>query len=335
MPRQAGSGAPSKPTAADVRAQLQNVAADLSAASDAQAAQRKLAELRATLPTLPVEVAVSVIREVLKSKLDARTHLDLSPGPGGTLESASSLRVFLLDYLAQVDPRAAAEEAERILSQKTSPDEWAVALRNYARVHSSPEGRAFLQQKFDEMVRHEEWQKDPSAGFLQAFDVPVFLGGTELLPTLTELLAKKDNQAVAHAAYLSLDRLVLRDPGAVLTELQRAPELMRGREITRANYFARANLSDVQQRAVVETYLLDPLRRPAELDTFAGLFPNRNLMISVNLLTTASPPDTGPQMSYDRFALRVLADWMDDPRFTKLKPQLETMKARLESFVKR
>lgn len=324
-----------QPTTADVQARLQIAAADLIAASDAQAAGRKLAELRTTLLTLPAQAATTAIREVLQSNIDAPTRMDLAPGPGGVLEHAPSLRVFLLDYLAQVDPSAAAAEAERILREKSSQDDWAVALRNYARVHSSPEARAFLRQKFEEMARHEEWQKNPSSGFLQAFDLPVFLGGTELVPTLTELLAKKDNQAVAHAAYLALDRLVLRDPAVMLTELQRAPELMRGREITRANFFARANLSDAQQRDVVETYLLDPSRQPNELDTFAGLFPNRNLMLSYNLLTTASPPDAGPQMSYDRFALRVLDDWMDDPRFVKVRPQLTKMKARLESFVKR
>jgi hypothetical protein len=132
-----------------------------------------------------------------------------------------------------------------------------------------------------------------------------------------------------------LDRLVLKEPAAILTELQRDPELMRGREITRANYFARANLSDLQQKTVVETYLLDPGRLPNELNTFAKLYPNRNLMISHNLLTTASPPDLAPQISRDRSSLDVLAEWMDDPRFAKLRPQLEIMKARLEVFVKR
>lgn len=330
------SSSAAKPvTPADVRAHLDQAAAELSRTSEPGAAERRLAELHKLLPTLPADGVVSAIRELLQSNIDASTHADLSVGPGGSVEHASSLRVFLLDYLAQVDPLTAAAEAEKVLSRKTSPDEWAIALRNYARVHDSPEGRAFLRDKFEEMVRDEQWQTNASAGFLQAFDVAVFLGGTELVPTLTDLLKKKDNQAVAHAAYLALDRLVLKEPAAMLTELQRTPELMRGREITRANYFARANLSDVQQRTVVETYLLDPARLPSELDTFAKLYPNRNLMISDNLLTTASPPDTSPQMSRDRFAMAVLNEWIDEPRFVKLKPQLEVMKARLDSFVKR
>jgi hypothetical protein len=35
----------------------------------------------------------------------------------------------------------------------------------------------------------------------------------------------------------------------------------------------------------VEKYLLDPQIDPAELNNFAGLYPNANFMISANLLT--------------------------------------------------
>jgi hypothetical protein len=315
---------------ADVRRQLEEVGAN------PETTAGKLRELRSVLMALPSDAAAGVVREVLNSNVDAPTHLDLMPGPGGILEHPSSLRVFLLDCLGEVDAPGAAAEAERVLSRKTSPDEWAVALRNYARVHSSPEGRAFLRQKFEEMIRHDEWRKNPSAGFLQAFDVAVFAGGTELVPTLAELLRQKDNQAVAHASYLALDRMILREPAALLTELQQSPELMRGRELTRANYFARANLSDTQQKAVVEAYLLDPFRVSGnELETFAGLYPNRNLMLSYNLLTTASAPSQPSHAGQDRFALEVIEDWLADARFAKVRPRLERMKARLESFVKR
>src|SRR5436190_199611 len=334
-PGPAPASTPRRPTSRDIRKQLEQAADNLRKTSEADAAERKLAELRTLLPTLPADAAVIAIREALQSNVDSPTHMKLTIGPGGALEQAPSLRIFLLDYLAQLDPPSAATEAEKVLSRKTSPDEWAIALRNYARVHESPVAQAFLREKFEEMVHYEEWQTNASVGFLQAFDLPVFLGGTELVPVLTELLKKTDNQAVAHAAYLALDRLVLKEPAALLTTLQGDPELIRGREVTRANYFARANLSDVQQKAVVETYLLDPNRLPGELNTFAKLYPNRNLMLSYNLLTTASPPDPAPQMNRDRFALSVLKDWMDDPRFTKLRPQLETMKTRLEAFVKR
>jgi hypothetical protein len=125
--------------------------------------------------------------------------------------------------------------------------------------------------------------------------VAVYAGGAELVPTLTGLLRQKENKAVAHAAYLALDRLTLQDTAAVLTELQRQPNLMAGREATRANYFSRADVQDAQQRIVLEQYLLNPQISAAELETFAGIYPNGNFMVSYNLLTKARTPDRQSQ----------------------------------------
>src|SRR5437764_932745 len=88
-------------------------------------------------------------------------------------------------------------------------DEWAVALRNLARGDRCPEGRALLQQKVGELLRNESWQHNPSTGYLEAFDAAVYLGGRNLVPVLSELVRKQDNPAVAHAAFLTLDRLVI------------------------------------------------------------------------------------------------------------------------------
>src|ERR1035438_5614721 len=124
-----------------------------------------------------------------------------------------------MDYLGQIDPVAAAEYARVILSSKDSPDEWAVALRNLAAGDPSADGRALLQQKTGEMLEYQPWQQNPSTGYLEAFDVAVYLGGTGLVPALTELVRKQDNPAVAHAAYLALDRLAINEPAALLGAL--------------------------------------------------------------------------------------------------------------------
>src|SRR6185369_3033685 len=131
---------------------------------------------------------------------------------------------------------------------------------------------------------------EPSTGFREAFDVAVYLGGANLLPELTALVRRTDNQAVSHAAFLALDRLAISDPAAVLNKLQTQPELMQGREVTRANYFARADAGDAQQKVALENYLLNPQLNSAELNTFAGLYPNANYMISYNLLTRTQTP---------------------------------------------
>jgi len=46
----------------------------------------------------------------------------------------------------------------------------------------------------------------------------------------------------------------------------------------------RGDVRDTKQRALLETYLLDPRSSAQELQTFAGIFPNADYMISTNLL---------------------------------------------------
>jgi hypothetical protein len=183
------------------------------------------------------------------------------------------------------------------------------------------------------MLQYEPWQQNPSTGFLEAFDTAVYLGGTSLMPTLTDLVRQQDNPAVAHASYLALDRLVINNPTATLTALLADPASMQGRELTRANYFARANVGDPQQLQVVENYLLNPQISPAEIDTFTGLFPNANYMISQNLLTQTQTPDSAALVSRDAESLRVVQQWLADPRFASLRPSLEKTEVRLAGYV--
>jgi hypothetical protein len=282
---------------------------------------------------LPPEVASSNIQDFLASKADAATHLPFKIGPDGLLTESPSLRVFLLDYLAQVDPTGAAAYARTILASMDSPDEWAVALRNYAKVNSDAEGLSFLEQKLQAMLTHEPWVREPSVGFLEAFDVAVYLGGTNLIPALAELVRMKDNQAAAHAAYLTLDRLTIVDAATTLSSLQSNPDLMQGRELTRANYFARADVREAAQRELLEAYLLNPALEVAELEKFAGLYPNANFMVSHNLLTRVVTPNGAALAARDAEALRVTQQWLGDARFERLKPQLEAIQRRLRVFV--
>lgn len=277
----------------------------------------------------------SAIRRILDAKMDAPTGQGFKVGGGGTLLEAPTLRTMLLDQLARLDPTVAAAYAKEILNSSTSPDEWAIALRNLARGDSSSEAQALLEAKMTELLRNETWQRDPSVGYLEAFDTAVYLGGSNLLSPLMELVTKKDNQAVAHAAFLALDRLTINQPAQTLALLNEHPEWMTGREETRANYFARADVSDTAQRQLVEAYLLEAARSPAELQAFAGVFPNANFMISHNLLTSNKTPDGAVLARRDQASLTVVNEWLNDPRFEKLRPQVEKMKARLTEFTKK
>jgi hypothetical protein len=219
-----------------------------------------------------------------------------------------------------------------VLASMDSPDEWAVALRNLASGDASADGRALLERKMAQMLQYAPWQQNPSVGYLEAFDVAVYLGGTDFLPTLTDLVRQQDNPAVAHASFLALDRLVINNPATVLESLEAEPDLMEGRESTRADFFARADVRDPQQRQILESYLLDPSISTAELQTFASVYPNANFMISPNLLTQTATPNHDALMSLDAQSLAVAQEWLADPRFAQVAPELQTVIQRLEGF---
>lgn len=312
---------------------LEAVLAQLVTARDGNMNRKLLAELRQFLEGLPVEVASREVKTFLKGRKDAATGLDVTVTKEGRLGDASSLRVFLLDYLGQIDRPAAGLLATQILSSYTTPDEWAVSLRNYAWANPGPDGDGYLLAKSRELLSNPEWLTNPSAGFLEAFDTIVYAHGAVLAPELAGLVRDKENRAAAHAAYLTLDRLTLAEPAAMFRQLVEQPELMQGREQTRANFLARADVREAGQRAVLEKYLLDPARSGQELTTFAGLYPNANLMISNNLLTPTITPKREELVAHDHAALETIREWQNDERFRDLKPHLETMRARLETFV--
>lgn len=292
-----------------------------------------LETLAARLGALPAAEGAAVAKAFLASGRDARSGLGFKPGKNGRLAEAPILRVFLMDFLRDADPAAAAALAREILREDRSPDEWAMALRNLAQVDQSAEAKTFLETKMTELLRKEVWHKDPSEGYLEAFDVAVHLGGTHLVSPLAELLRKQDNKPLSYAAFLALDRLVLKDTPEVLGVLLAELNLMEGRELTRANYFARATVSDPRQREVIERYLLDARLSPAELDRFAGLFPNASYLLSQNLITRTEVPDEATLATRDRAALSVVEGWLKEARFAGRRPQLQAMRARLAEFV--
>ena len=345
-PKQPASGnesqvaSPGEPSGASTTSANSAQSSFLSAASDLAAARtpeekgRALARLREALKSGNTNEMVLAIRRVLDTRTDAPTGQGFKVGGGGTLLEAPTLRTLLLDQLAALDPTAAAAHAREIFASSDSPDEWAVALRNLARGDTSADARAILETKTGELLRNEAWQRDPSVGYLEAFDTALHLGGTKLLPPLADLVRKKDKQAVAHAAFLTLDRLVINQPVEILAALNEHPDWMTGREETRANYFARADLGDAAQRRLVESYLLDAARSPAELQTFAGVFPNANFMISHNLLTGNATLDGATLRSRDQAALAVVTQWMADPRFENYRQTLSRIQERLKEFAK-
>jgi hypothetical protein len=324
------------PTEADAAKRLDSALVALKSITNADDARKILAELRSYLDSLPPHIAAAVITHFLANPANnAITRIDFSIGQSGFLSGQPSLRVALLDWLGHIDPRQAGVVAAQVLATPTDADEWAVSLRNYARANPTPDSQAFLRAKTEELIRNPEWRVNPSIGFFESFDVLVHTRATESSGLLSELVADRspEGKPLAHASFLTLDRLTFREPAAMMEQLAARPELTQARGEMVANLVARADLADPTQQQHVRSYLLDPSRTPAELSAFAGVFPNANFTLSKNLLSENMTLTRDEITTRDAAALAIVNNWLTDPAFAPVKSHLAAMHQRLTTFV--
>lgn len=273
-----------------------------------------------------------ILRE-LDGGADYATGADLAIGGDQTLSAWPSYRVYLLDMLHLVDPAAAAAKSRELVGTSQSPDEWAVALRNVAKADEDGSSTEWLRAKSAELLRNGTWREDPSAGYLNAFDLIVYTEHTALSPELLALCDDRDRRAVRHASFLALDRLVQARPETVLPVLAAEAARHPSSGPMLSNLMARADLRDALQREAVERYLLDGKRAPEELDSFAGVFPNANFHVSNNLLTRTEGI-AGPELAErDRAALEIVEEWLEDERFIPVNDTLLRIQSRLGKFL--
>ena len=294
---------------------------------------QSLKELQEKLAKMNPADAVAWIRDFLKSGKDKDTGLTFEIESDHTIKQWPTFRTFLIDALRKIDPAAAAEVSRGILSKPTTADEWALALRNVGLADQSAETNTTLREKTEALINNPGWQANPSIGYLNAFDVLVHTKAVDSTPLLSDLIQRKDRKDLVHAAFLTLDRLVQREPADVLSRLAADKALQQSRPEMSAQQFARADVRDPEQQAIVKTWMLDPARTGTELNSFAGVYPNNNHFVSNNLLTT-EPNQSGADLAtHDRQALEILNTWAADPAFAPVKDHLATMIARLNGFV--
>jgi hypothetical protein len=271
---------------------------------------------------------IAAIRAFLETGKNALTGEEFQLASGGILDGAPTYRLLLLDILGQLSRKisspAAAEVAKAVFAKKDSAEEWALALRNTA--WASPEAGGELLDRFREMIAYEPWRRQPSRGFLEAFDVVVYTRAVQAVPELAQLLEDQNDQ-IPRAAGVTLDRLAEHSPAEVMSLLNQNPALLADRPKLRADYYTKADFSKPEQRQLVEAYLSRPDVTPAEKQKLLGGLASPGTFVSDNLLTPPTPAEESP----DRIKnlRKTVGDWLQTNRFPELTPALRVLGSRL------
>lgn len=323
--------------AADVTRLLGQIEAVLAALQSANhdpdhGVEALLGDLRETLRQSPAKLAITAIQRFLASGRDAATGLDFAVGEAGTLEGSPTLRVFLMDELGQLargtGDGTAREVARGVLETKNSADEWAISLRNVAWAEGQS-ATPFLASKLHEMLAHTPWRENPTSGMLEAFDVAVYARETSFVPSFTDLL-RTDRLPLQRAAGVALDRLAEAAPLAVMDYFNRNPDALADRPLLRADYFAKADLSDPAQRHAVETYLSRPdVSLPEKSKLLSGIAEPASF-VSDNLLS--GPPPAEPGLARRAGLLTATDDWLRSGRYGELQSQIEQLQTQLREM---
>lgn len=281
----------------------------------------ELAFLRRRLLEAEPRQAIGAILSFLASGKDARTGEKLEVGKGGELVGAPTFRVMLLDLLGRISRDSGAPDAalfsRTLLDRKTSADEWAIALRNIA--WSTPSERSFLAGKVREMLTYQPWRQQPTAGFLEAFDLVVFTRDVTLVPDLGEMVTGEDD-SLRRAAAAAMDRLSEMAPLDVMNYLNGHPAEFADRPFLRADYYSKADLSSAPQRQAVETYLSRQDVTAAEKAKLLSMFASPGTFVDDTLVTERPAADDAPQRAAG--LQTAIGDWLKSNRFPDLNGPL-------------
>ena len=301
-------GEAANPDAA-ITALIQKSLEDFRNNHDPAQARQILRLFRESLRQAPEDGAAAAIVDFLKTGADAPTGLPFSVGPDGMMATVPTLRLALLDLLPSLDPMVALEIARELMDQQTSPDEYALSLRNLAWNDLDGDLHNELTERFLELLK-TPWLNQPSAGFLESFDVAVEAGGSRMFDALVSLVhgtIAKPNAAVSQATYLSLDRMIVRDRTLLTTEFSKDPTWTDFAPQQRASMLSRLDITQPEQRDLFLRYLSSIPHPAGELDYFAKIFPNQNYLAGYHLVTAAeATPGIADVMAADAQVLKEL-----------------------------
>lgn len=254
-------------------------------------------------------------------------------GQHGRLSSAPTLRVQALDWLGEADPRLAADYSRKIFEQSNSPDEWALALRNYGRILEAPDTDDFFTSHVRALINNQDWQANPTRGFLEAFDSAVYSAAPVIIEDLLEVCFTSGHKGTSLAATMALDNIAGDDPLAVARIITQPDSLIEHTPTFRASLMSRLDPLNAEHVEVLRAYLLDPSYEADELNVFANSFPNHNDFASHYLLTSQSARNLHLMARVDLAALELIREYQADPAFNDKLDLLNVMETQLQEFV--
>ena len=305
--------------------------------STSEEMRSRLDEMRKAVHELPPTTAAATLVAFLESGEDASTGLAFHVGPEGVLAESPTLRTAALDFLGQTDPRMSAETARAILESTSSQDEFALALRNLAWANPNRANDAEIHRYFASMLDREEWLEMPSNGFLEAFDVAVDLSAFTEVASVLRLEDSGGNRVpgpVDRAAFVAADRIMLRNPDAVLAEFQKDPNFLNWAPFHRASLLSRLDVRQPNQKQQLQQYLLETNHAPGELAYFADIFLYGNFFVGPRLVTGAENVGGIAFMAeLDRATLQEIESWRKTPDFSSRSTELDKISGRLQRFL--
>lgn len=293
-------------------------------------ARALLDALRDAIFSADPQLAAQAILEFLHSGADEGTMLAFEVGPGGTLAGAPTVRVALLDWLGQLDVAAAEAYSWQWLNQPRNSGEWAMHMRNLAWADPDQSRSGRLVESLTWTLENTDWPQSAPPGFLDAFDLLPHTANAPLFSRFAGMAGDPNAGALPWAVFLAIDRTILKSPDRFLTSIAADSGLLAAAPEVRASLMARADIRSTPQREALQRYLRRTDLSPVEVDTFASLYPNYNLLVGYRLFTTAD--SNGNSMTEyaarDRAAFELLAVWEQDPSlspaFRNALPRLRT-----------
>ncbi len=295
-------------------------------------AQIILADLRAKLTAAGKSAAARAILEYLESGRDCLTGMAFKVGPNGVMISTPTMRTFLLDLLASVDPQSALDYAEIVFEARGSADEFAICLRNVGRLDTSESARQYIRKRVRELLSDATLAANPTAGFAEAFDALAYAGDMDSISILSRYLSKDKGTALNMPAFLALDRLVIDNAEASLRTILESPALLEERPLVRAGYFARADLASESQMDLVGTYVLKLDAAGDEAEYFFNILPNLNYMLVDGILTDRLSITHEAISERVDAAYEALVSWESDPRFKSYKGRIQSAISRIREI---